>query len=66
MLTGNDKSVDSRGQLVIYLNAFKGLKLFLSVVISFKNKIRNEVNRLGGRKTFGIACMAAGAFAGKF
>ena len=62
MLTGNDKSVDtlykSRDQLVICLKTFKGLKLFLIVVTGFKNKIRNEVNRLGGRKTFGIVFLA--------
>ena len=44
----------SRDQLVICLKTFKGFKLFLSVVADFKNKIRNEVNRLGRRKTFGI------------
>ena len=61
MLTGNDKSVDalykSRDQLVICLKTFKGFKLFLCVVAGFKNKIRNEVNRLGWRKTFGIVIL---------
>ena len=61
ILAGNDKSGDtlykSRDQLVICLKSFKRFKLFLTIVAGFKNKIRNEVNRLGWRKTFGIVTL---------
>ena len=36
------------------LEDFKGFKLFLSVVAGFKNRIRNEVNRYGRRKTLNM------------
>ena len=61
ILTGNDKSVDtvykSRDQLVLCLKTFKGFKLFLTIAAGIKNKIRNDVNRLGWRKTFGIVIL---------
>ena len=61
ILAGNDKSVDtlykSRDQLVICLKSFKSFKLFLTIVAGFKNKTRNEVNRLGWKKTFGIVIL---------
>ena len=58
ILAGNDKSVDSlyksRDQLVICLKTFKGF-LTVTIVAGIKNKIRNEVNRLGW--TFGIVIL---------
>ena len=47
----------SRDELVICLKTFKGFKLFLTTVGGFKNKIQNEVNRLGWRNTFSIVIM---------
>ena len=42
---------------MLIIKTFKGFKLFLTIVAGFKNKIQNEVNRLGWRKTFGIVTL---------
>ena len=56
-ITGSEGLISDSDQLVICLKTFKGFKLFLTIVAGFKNKIRNEVNRLGWRKTFGIVIL---------